>query len=301
MKLGNLVEENEIEHSRIVSDDVRGGAKVRIREGLIQISGKIDHILKDMVTGKYDIMEHKSSYGHFFAKQVFKNREFKVPHAIQLGLYMYAIRVRDILNSEDITYEVPGKETPISNKDVRYGKLVYTDRGNCDNADFPIDISPVAPVNMENPNAIRGTNVEPYICTLNQQQKVEKIVSIQGIFDKLHSIYIAAKNGQLPPRDFIASCDTETLDEMLERNKITKAKRYELMKKEKIDWQCSYCPYHQMCIANEMPKTQEENIQIAKEKMEEIEITFRDMYNYDIKATFENTKDEETNEDSDSE
>lgn len=270
-RLGDLVEHNEINASRLISPKIYAGVPLsfKIPGTELEIHGKIDHIIQDRASNKYVIIEHKSSYGYQMETEIIKKNKYKEPNAMQLGLYMYAIRILDLLLES---------EYKIGSTDVQEGVLLYTDRGSCDNADdIVIDID----------NSADG---KKYILVTTKSMQTHRLVSVDAMFNKWQTLHQYVVERKLPPQDFVPSCDENTIREALNRVRITREQGFEMMKKNKVGYPCSWCDYRPMCINNENVKSADEYKNEIQIMYTEVIRRFKEIYNLDIEEYY--SKDE---------
>lgn len=212
----------------------------------ISIGGRIDTIIYDIDSKQYDIYELKSAYGYKFENDVMKKGLFNEGYAMQLGLYMYGIRVFNSLNGSNIDSSA-----------VRTGILKYISRGNCEVADnIYIDID-----NLSN-------------IVVKTKTKEVKLVNMSNILNKLSNITNCVDNNILPNRDFIPVMAKDYIDDAISRHRYNG-------NMTAPDWQCSYCPYRNECIQNYNPD-RESSIKNIEENINKIKVQYKDAFSSDI-------------------
>lgn len=169
-------------------------------------------------------------------------------------------------------------EYKIGSTDVQEGVLLYTDRGSCDNADdIVIDID----------NSADG---KKYILVTTKSMQTHRLVSVDAMFNKWQTLHQYVIERKLPPQDFVPSCDENTIREALNRVRITREQGFEMMKKNKVGYPCSWCDYRPMCINNENVKSADEYKNEIQIMYTEVIRRFKEIYNLDIEEYY--SKDE---------
>lgn len=271
MKLGDLVEANEIHYGHLMSTKILSQIPLQIKYDNIVINGKIDEIVFDNLRSLYDLIEHKSGYGWNFEKDIIAGGTYKPEHAMQIGLYIYGGKFQNLLAPFGIEANQIGTSV-----------ILYTSRGNCENADDVIvDVEQVGithQIKVYARRKIKKGKDNP----IEIKDTVDHLINIENIFTKCKHIYDCSVKGVLPENDFAAEWNKTYLNSMLKRKKISDADKLNISSEKKIPWQCSYCQYHEMCIKNEYPKTLEEYQKEATVRMEDIKISYKDQYGIDL-------------------
>jgi hypothetical protein len=207
----------------------------------LNVSGKIDLVVVNPETNKYQIVEVKSVYG-FNANSVMGTDsqrkkgilgEPRESHLMQLGIYQW-------------WYGNPNDFDP--------GSLVYGARDTGKYAEYLVTVEHVDELGED---FIFYQGNSPCIT-----EKVNSGISMQSVMRNYKIILDALESGEAPPRDYCASYTEEMIDELYEAGKLTKTDtaQYEKRKKqieegkarivkavEKGDWQCRFCEYQTFC------------------------------------------------------
>ena len=207
----------------------------------VNVSGKIDLVVVNPETNKYQIVEVKSVYG-FNANSVMgtdsqrKKGILGQPrdsHLMQLGIYQW-------------WYGNPNDFDP--------GILVYGARDTGKYAEYLVTVEHVEELGED---FIFYQGNAPCLT-----EKVNSGISMQSIMRNYKSTLDALESGSIPERDYYLSYTEEMIDAMYEAGELNKTDtaQYEKRKKqieegktrivkavEKGDWQCRLCEYQTHC------------------------------------------------------
>ena len=207
----------------------------------VNVSGKLDLVVVNPETKKYQIVEVKSVYG-FNANSVMgtdsqrKNGKMGTPresHLMQLGIYQW-------------WYGDP--------KDFGPGLLVYGARDTGKYSEYLVTIETS---DEDGEDYIHYQGNAPV-----QTSKVNSGISLQSTMRNYKFILDSAKSQKVPDRDYYLKYTEEMIDKMYEDGLLgkTDTTQYEKRKKqlaegkkrvvkavEKGDWQCRFCDYQVTC------------------------------------------------------
>ncbi len=207
----------------------------------LNVSGKIDLIVVNPDTNKYQIVEVKSVYG-FNANFVMGTDaqrkkgilgEPRDSHLMQLGIYQW-------------WYGNPNDFDP--------GILVYGARDTGKYAEYLVTVEHVEELGED---FIFYQGHAPCVT-----QKVNSGISMQSIMRNYKLVLDALESGEVPERDYYLSYTPEMIDALYEAGELNKTDtaQYEKRKKqieegksrivkavEKGDWQCRLCEYRAHC------------------------------------------------------
>jgi hypothetical protein len=214
---GNAVEDAEIGAAKRKGMHVISGAKITIPIGPeVSISGKIDSIYRDPLTGRFIGIEYKSAYGYLYKSAVVGNTRHagapKIPNVMQTMLY---------LDSTAGTID-----------DFR---IIYLERGAFDgNTEYSISLLSNGLASIEN-------------CLTGHTQPTT--FTVQDIKDGYLTVDALSKTDVLPARDFDPLYTEAKIKAMIAAKQLSKAKQNAHKKGETLrDWQCAWCPFLFSCI-----------------------------------------------------
>jgi hypothetical protein len=207
------------------------------------VSGKIDLVVVNPETQKYQIVEVKSVYG-FNANSVMGTDaqqrkgflgEPRSSHLMQLGIYQWWYG---------------------NTNDFGPGLLVYGARDTGKFAEYIVTVEPCE-------------DGEDYIFYQGnapvQTEKKNSGISLQSVMRNYKSILDAASTGEVPPKDYHLKYTEEMIEQMYQdgllgkidttqhekrKKQIAEGKKRIVKPVEKGDWQCRFCDYQTTCQKN---------------------------------------------------
>lgn len=210
----------------------------------LNVSGKIDLVVINPITEKYQIVEVKSVYG-FGANVVLGTPgqrkkgllgEPRESHLMQLGIYQW--------------WYANARE------EFGPGLLTYGARDTGRFAEYEVTVEEVE-VDGVVKNYIFYQGNSP-----NSTPKVNSGITIEGMGNQYREIAKSVDSGLPPKRDFELLYSEERLNELHERGELSKKDSEQLVKRkqqisegktrlvkpvEKGDWQCRLCNYRNVC------------------------------------------------------
>ena len=215
------------------------------------VSGKIDIIVINPSTGKFNIVEIKSVYGYGGNAVLGTPAERKrgllgkprESHLMQIGMYQW-----HFANRRD---------------EFEEGLLVYGSRDTGRTAEYKITVEELENKEGEKRNFIFYQGNHP-----NITEKVNSGISIENVISNYNYIAKCLDSGEIPERDFEAKYSEEKLQKLYDRGELSKKDSEQFIKRKtqlaegksrvvkevvKGDWQCSYCSYRTVCYTNKEP------------------------------------------------
>lgn len=187
------------------------------------ISGELDLVVEDMNNSSLVGVEIKSIHGYNAEREVFGNSKVtpgpKANHLLQTLIYTWQFR-----------------------HDIDYFKILYIMRDNGKTTEFDVSLSTDLD---ENDNQI-------HIPMVNGKPILQ--YTVEDILNRYKQLDTAVKTNTPPPTDYQLKWGKDKIESMYTKKEISKSK-YEKWKKCKLksnndwpgDWQCSYCPYKDLC------------------------------------------------------
>ena len=211
-EMGKIVEKMLIENWKQMGVWIDNS--VRFYNAEYNISGELDAILCDEVTGEPYIVEVKSFAGYEATKTIVGNKSVtggpKDAHLLQTIIYLYLHR-----------------ET------FKQAKIIYLDKTSLsNNAEFTLTLT------------VEGQNTYVVINGI-----VNRKFAVEQIFERYRKLQVYLANDELPPRDFELTYSDTRVEQEWETGNISKSK-YEKWQKGKQnigDWNCGYCKYKEEC------------------------------------------------------
>ncbi len=215
----------------------------------VTLSGKLDVLVKDGNTKNG--VEIKTVYGYKAASIFGKKGKMPLPAAnnlMQAMLYKYKT-THDKIQGHTI--------------DNLY--LMYINREDGCSIYFKIDIDQdgypiIEPIDSTNKShgAIRmadypsfdSLNTRSITATSDECRYAELRININDIFKKFDETFSYAREGMLPPKDYILVYNKEQLDREYKCGKISKIKYNKHCKGTELigDFKCQYCNYQRHCL-----------------------------------------------------
>ena len=219
-------------------------------ENKIQLSGKIDAIIKDgLVKG----IEIKTVYG-WKAKTIFGDKgKLALPAAENL---MQAMLYKHKAMNEDI-----------DGHNVEEIYLMYINREDGCEMYFKVDINAagypiITPIDMAG-NELLTINLEECssydaltqqaVRATSEASRIADIrININDVFNRFDSAFSHARAGMLPGKDYSLLYTKEELERQYHCGRISKIKYNKHCKGEEVgDFKCAYCNYKNKCLEDE--------------------------------------------------
>jgi hypothetical protein len=199
------------------------------------LSGELDAVLRNPVTGGLLGMEVKSFYGYYANKEITGAKRDKIPgipldtHFLQAILYAW--EYRDILEEF---------------------RLYYIERGDGHRVEFRIgwDDRP------DGTHQLWWQQVDGKYWNYYIPDKIYQPYTIEDVYDRFSTLLKKLQTKELPPKDFSDKWDEDTVEWMWDHGKLGKTKYEKWQKKPSSnpigDWQCQYCDFSAQCAQDEL-------------------------------------------------
>jgi hypothetical protein len=211
MSVGKTIEQWFIERWKEMGIWVDNNVKFYWPE--YNISGELDVILAEPMTGDPFGVECKTFYGYDAAKTIFGSKWKpgfpKINQLLQALVYTYHFRDR-----------------------LKYFKMVYMDRSDTRHKEFKIEV----------------TEFEGKWWPVVDGKRVTEF-SINDVLERYKMLNHYIDNDVMPPRDYELYWDPARVEREKENGNVSKTAYADWKKgKRKLgDWQCRYCPYKNPC------------------------------------------------------
>lgn len=231
-KMGKSVEEMLIDTWKRMGIFVSSNEKFVGDVYGVPVSGELDVVIRNPLTGKLIGIEVKSCYGYMAQKEIFGTRTepgyIKVSHLMQTFLYSYIFRPGN------------GERTELESF-----KTVYFARDSVDITEF---------------NVVAGEyevgDHDDWFPEVNG--KVDQRISLRAIAERWKQLDKYLASDEVPPRDFMIKYTDEEiesryLDRLISETAYTKWKKGKAttLANRPGDWNCSYCNHRSYCYTQE--------------------------------------------------
>ena len=247
MNVGKAVEEAIIESCKREGLYVDNNVKFQVEMGGVPIAGEIDAILRTEPCGntRY-IMECKSLYGYYAGKEAF-GKHLKMGKKPGAPKHSYVMQIALYLNY----YSRLPEDDP---RYIPFGAIFISDRGDGHFGVFDIWLEEKTQFLSE--DEVVKSHAIVYKATEMGVPTTILPYTIEDILQRYREVLFALKNDTVPPRDFLREYSEEIVEKRYKQGMVSDS-AYKKWKtshgsrgkgKEKLsDWQCSYCPFHQLC------------------------------------------------------
>lgn len=201
----------------------------------LALSGELDAILKNPMTGKLLGLEMKTFYGYPANRSICGVKREKGTGRFIAG------RPKDEHFLQAILYAWEYQGT------LDEYRLYYMERGDGHRVEFRVGF-------QENPDGTHQCYWEQIpgkYWNAYKEGKVLQPYTVEDIHERYKALLEYLRKRELPPKDFSEEWDEDTVEFMFQRGDVSKTNYDKWVKNPKTnklgDWHCSYCDYREQC------------------------------------------------------
>jgi hypothetical protein len=199
------------------------------------LSGELDAVLKNPITGKRIGYEVKSFYGYYANKNITGGKRPPVPGRPKTNQFLQALVYAWEYRNELDEY-----------------RLYYIERGDGHRVEFRVGFNELP----SGEHQAWWQQIPGDYWNFFKSEKVLQPYNVEDVYRRYQKLLDVLKKKQLPAREFSDNCDADTVQWLYDNSLLGKTAYDKFKKKPESNpvcqWQCSYCGFKDRCKTDEL-------------------------------------------------